>query len=214
MTWDTSTDDLRNLLSDGPNDRLQYRKRCIGDCNGVNVRFKTFEFRRVTDFTLIQGIWVSDVLQDINVVVSDDLNSGEFILNFTPTDADEVEATYYTQWFLDTELAGFLKTATNWLISSPDPTQVQAGLQPAALKYAAAEAYLKMAMRWRSYMSETYKTEDAPGKTGTSPTSEFIKMAETFRKEATKTRDEFFTRQGRSLQPLFGTVLGGVRKLP
>ena len=51
MQWSTSVADLRAWLNDGPTDKLVSRKRCLGRIDGSNKIFKTFEFRRVTDFT-------------------------------------------------------------------------------------------------------------------------------------------------------------------
>jgi hypothetical protein len=40
-------------------------------------------------------------------------------------------------------------------------------------------------------------------------------MAEMFRKEALDARTEYYqTRQGQSLQPLFGNVIGTIRSMP
>jgi len=214
MSWDTGVSDLRTLLSDGPEDRYNYRKRCFGEINGLNTRFKTFEFRRVTDFTLDQGVFIDGEAVSASDVTSDDVKTGEFVLVNPPEDGSVVEASYYSQWFLDSELDQFLQVAGLWLNSSNDYAQTAGGLIPAALKYAASEAYLKQAQRWRSFLSQGFKVEDAPNKDGTGPVDSFIKMAETFREEAVKSRDEYFTRQGRNLQPLFGTVVGRVRRMP
>lgn len=220
MAWTTSVNDLRTLLSDGPEDRYNSRKRCFGEVNGQNNTFRTFEFRRITDFTAAVapfGVYVNGTRLNEADISTDYLNTGEFVIGATgsiPVDGDIVEASYYNQWFLDSELENFLTVATQWLNSTPDVTQVVAGLQPSVLKYAAAEAYLKMAQRWRTWLSEMYRVEDEPKKPGTGPVESFIQMAETFREEALKARKEFYTRQDRNLQPLFGSVLGNVRKMP
>lgn len=51
MSWATRIDDLRAILSDGATDKLRHRKRVFGKQDSANTRFKTFEFRRVTDFS-------------------------------------------------------------------------------------------------------------------------------------------------------------------
>lgn len=219
MTWTTSVNDLRTLLSDGPEDRYNFRKRCFGEVNGVNLQYKTFEFRRITDFTSAappQGVYINGVLLDITDITADYVRSGEFTLSASvaATGGDIVEASYYSQWFLDSELSEFLTTASNWLSSQVDVSLTPNGLWPAALKYAASEAYLKLAIRWRTFLSEGYKVEDESKKPGTGPADGYVKMSEAFRKQATDSRDEFYKRQGRSLQPLFGSVLGNVRPLP
>jgi hypothetical protein len=218
-TWSTAIIDLRTLLSDGSIDRYSSRKRCFGEINGINTTFKTFEFRRITDFTtaiIPQGVYIDGMILPATGISADYINTGEFVLNpsFAPSAGSIVEASYYTQWFLDSELDDFLKTASNWISSQNDYTVTPSGLQPCILKYAAAEAYLKMALRWRTFLSEMYRVEDQPHKPGTAPSDEYTKMSETFREQALKARDEYYTRQGRSLQPLFGSVLGNIRQMP
>lgn len=217
--WITAVTDLRNLLSDNPNDRYNSRKKCFGEINGVNSMFRSFEFRRITNFTtssLPLGVYVNGSIVPASGVASDFVDTGEFILaaGYIPVDGDVVEASYYSQWFLDTELQNFLGVASTWLVSTTDYTVLPAGLWASALKYSAAEAYLKMAQRWRTFLSEMYRVEDEPKKPGTGPVHDFIEMSETFREEALKSRDEFYKRQGRSLQPLFGSVLGSIPPMP
>ena len=217
MSWTTAIVDLRTLLSDQGDDRYHYRKRCFGLVNGTNRQFKTFEFRRVTDFTtatLPLGVYKNGILLAVNKISSDYPGTGDFVLATAPIDGDEIEASYYTQWFLDAELDTFLKDAALWLLSTNDYTLISGGLISAAKKYAAAEAYLKMAQRWRTYASEAFKVEDAPKGEADAKTDSFTAMSKTFREEALKARDEYYTRQGRPLQPLYGTVLGNVRPMP
>lgn len=217
MTWNTAVSDLRTLVSDGPTDRYNSRKRCFGEVNGTNTLFRTLEFRRVTDFTqatLPLGVYINGSIVPVTGIAADYLATGEFVLATGPSDGSVVEASYYNQWFIDSELQEFLTTASNWLTSQVDYTQIPNGLWPSALKYAAAEAYLKMAVRWKTFLSEMYRVEDEPKKPGSGPADEYTKMSEIFREEALKARDEFYTRQGRSLQPLFGSVLGNVKPMP
>jgi hypothetical protein len=219
MSWTTAVEDLRTLLSDGSNDRYNSRKRCFGEVNGVNATFRTFEFRRITDFTLAAppfGVYINGQRLDATDITTDYLQTGEFVIGPTgsiPIDGDVVEASYYNQWFLDSELESFLKMAANWMIGNDNVETIVNGLRPCALKYAASEAYLKMAQRWRTWLSEMYRVEDEPKKPGNGPIDSFINMSEKFREEANKCREEFYTRQGRNLQPLSGSVLGNVKKL-
>ena len=213
--WTTAISDLRTQLSDGATDRYSSKKKCFGQVDGVNATFRTFEFRRITDFTTATfplGVFIDGVPATVS---ADYPATGEFVISGTlPINGQVVEASYYNQWFLDSELDSFLQVASNWLGSSVVYANIPNGLQPCALKYAASEAYLKMAVRWRTFLSEMYRVEDEPKKPGTGPADSYIKMAEAFREEATKARDEFYTRQGRNLQPLFGSMLGNVRPMP
>lgn len=213
--WLTAKQDLRTLLSDGPTDRFHYRKQVFGEINGSNLRFKTFDFRRVTLFTQTAGLFLNGNLLGTSAVSDDSLFNGEFILVTAPVDGDLLEASYYTQWFLDAELDDFLQQASLWTLGTFDYTQIPNGLIPACKKYASAEAYLKMAMRWREYISSFFKVEDAPRPDANAKTESFVKMSEMFRKEALDARTEFYkTRQGQAFQPSFGSVLGSVRSMP
>lgn len=212
MAWTTASADLRNLLSDTSTDRLAFRKQVIGELDGTNLVFKTFEFRRLTDFTTATaplGIYLNGVLQATSAITSDDLTSGVFVLTTAPTVNDRLEAAYYYQWFLDTEIDDFVLKASNWL-GILDPTTIPFGLQSAALHFAAQGAYLKQAMRWRLNSSATYRMEDAPDPKQKGLTDEYTRLAEFMNKKAHQLRDDYYTRQGQNLQPLTGYSLGRV----
>lgn len=219
--WLTAVADLRNFLSDNPDDRYNSRKKCFGLVDGENLNFRTFEFRRVTNFTTAvppMGIYVDNTLLDVSQIAVDYTDTGEFTLNAgtggAPQEGSVVEASYYSQWFLDDELNTFLRLATNWALSGNDATQLPNGLIPVVLKYSAAQAYTKMAQRWRTFASEMYRVEDEPKKPGTGPVESFIKMAEDFTKQAEDERKLYYSRQDRNESPLFGMVVGNVRPMP
>lgn len=216
MSWSTALDEIRDLLSDGATDKLRARKRCIGPCNGANTVFKTFEFRRISDFTSPSfplGVFITDAASPSTAAL-DDPSTGTFTLSSPPGPNDFVEATYYIQYFIDDELNKFLINASRWLTSSDDFTQVPPGLQPSALKYAASDAYQKLSIRWMDHMSETYRLEDKPDEKNSPIVDSFQKKAEYFKKSATEARDEYYTRQGQSLSPNFISIAGSVRDIP
>lgn len=207
MSWTTALENLRALLSDGPKDKLQYRKKCLGTQDGVNKRFKTFEERRLNDFTTsdpIIGVFVNSA----QVTVTADMPEiGEFTLTTAPTNDALIEATYYQQWFRDTELNFFLSTAATWLgLSAID--QVTEGLRASALKYAAADAYQKLSLQWARNMGDVYKMQDQDPENR--PIDPYKSLANQLRKDATESRDQFYLRQGRSLQPLHASLTGRV----
>lgn len=215
MAWLTGKQDLRILLSDGPTDRYSYRKQVFGELNGSNTRFKTFDARRVTNFTQTASVFLNGNLLATTAISDDNAYTGEFILQDAPIDGDILEASYYTQWFLDAELDDFLSQAGLWTVGSFDFSLIPNGLIPACKKYAAAEAYLKLAIRWREHTSSFFKVEDAPNPDANAKTDSFIKMSEMFRKEALDARTEYYqTRQGQAFQPLFGSVIGTIRSMP
>lgn len=210
MSWASAVSDLRTQLSDSATDKLRYRKRCFDQSNGVNTKFKTFEFRRITNFTAPtapEGVYVDGIAA---AVTADVPAIGEFTLSVAPTDGQVVECTYYIQWFLDAELTVFLAMAANWLGFSGDFNNILDGLKPSALKYACADAYQKLSLRWAEHLSETYRLEDGQDPKRMDIVSSYRTAANDSRKEAENLRDHFYKRQGRALQPLFASIRGNV----
>lgn len=211
MSWTTANVDIRRILSDGPKDKLRHRKRVFGKIDGTNTKFKTLEFRRLT--TLVgavapEGAYVDGVLA---AVTSDDFsNTGEFTLTTAPVDGEVVEATYFIQWFLDTEIDGFAQDAANWL-GFGLAVDIPPGLRPAAIHYAAQEAYLKLAVRWAEELSETYRLEDAPSDGAFEVVDKYRQIAMDMHKKSMALRDDYYTRSGKTKQPSFGIIAGAVK---
>jgi hypothetical protein len=208
MSWSSAVSDLRSLLSDGPTDRFRFLKGCFGTVDDSNRIFKTFENRRVTNLvsaTSPLGVYVSGTLVTVS---SDDPVTGQFTLAVAPTGNSKVEASYYVQWFMDAELTGFLTSAANWLGLSGVYDSVEAGLQPAALKYAAHDAYQKLSLKWAEQMSETFRSEDIPADRLKELVSSYQSMSNGLLKEAVILRDSFYTRQGKAKGPLFSSAGG------
>lgn len=213
MSWTTASTDLRTLLSDNATDKHRYRKRVFGEVNSVNTSFKTFEFRRITDFTTATsplGVWIDGVLQTSTVVSGDSVGTGDFYLTTAPLDGSIVEASYFIQWFKDSEIENFLRLACNWLALGDDYSQLGQGLRPAALKYAAAEAYQKLSLRWAEHLSETFLLNDAPDEKRMAIVDVYRKQSLDLRKEAETVRDDFYSRSGQQKQPLFASIVGTV----
>lgn len=209
MSWDTSLLELRNLVSDGAADRLRYRKRVFGKIDGTNVTFKTFEFRRVTDLSAAvapEGAYVDGVTA---AVLSDVPIVGEFVLSVPPTDGQVVEATYYAYWFTDDEINMFMSSAAQWL-SYITVDQIPPGLRPAALHYGAQAAYQKLSTKWAESISETYRLEDAPKDGAFEIVTKYQEAAKMMHDKSFQLRDDFYTRSGQALQPLFSSIAGRV----
>ena len=212
MTWADPTGDVRALISDGPEDKLRHRKPVIeGLQDGINKTFKTLEFRRVTDFTTAVapfGVFLDGVAQ---VVGSDVPKVGEFVLSVAPANSGErLTSTYYIEWFLDTELDIFIRNAAQWVSSTTIINDVPTPLVPAAIQYAASEAYQKLAVRWQDSLTSTYRTED-DGADPKTLAEQYIQMSKQYLDRATTLRDDFHTRQGRSKAPRSANLLGTVR---
>ncbi len=212
MAWLTAVSDLRQKLGDNSADKLSWRKTLFGLVDGSNTAFKTYEWRRVTDFTTIAsddtgvlGVYVNNAKV---TVASDDVTSGQFLLAVPPVNGDTLEATYYNQWFIDTELETFLRSACNWLGLGDDYTMIEYGLRPGALEYACADAFKQLALRWRQ-LGEMYRVEDLPRQGIDQFIKDYNDAAEKDYDLATKKRNEFYdNRQGMALQPLSSNILG------
>lgn len=206
---------LRTLIKDNPTDKICYDKQVIGTVDGDNLYFKTFEYRRITDFTLAtfpQGVFIDGAQIDPSLVASDDTTSGAFALTLTavPQNRSSIRATYYYQWFTDTELDTFLQNSSTWLGYGSTYINLTDGLNAAALRFAAQEAYEAAAMKYSIRMSEVYKLNDAPSEDILNAVKAFSDMADGFMDKARDLRDDYYTRQGQSLAPNFAFSLGRV----
>jgi|GEM_PF-3373804 len=220
--WTSGIADMRVLLNDNADSKLRWRKRVFGELNGVNKRYKTLEARRITDFTtavLPSAVFLNGSPLAAVAISSDSVNFGEFILVTAPVDGDILEATYYIQWFLDTEIAQFLNSGANWIGigsgTSTDYQDVPVQFRTAALKYGAADAYQMLALRWTDHLSMQYRVEDAPREEDEIIINAYLKAADMFRKEALKLRNDIYEgRQGAALAPIFATIGGTIRDVP
>lgn len=213
MAWLTAIADARMKMNDGPQDKIRAFKRVLGQIDGVNRRFKTFEFRRVTDFSLATGslgVYLDQTLLPTSAIASDDLTTGYFTLVNPPAASSVLEATYFVQYFLDSEIETFLRMTANWLGLAENYLDIPVGLQPAAIQYVSAEGYQKLASRFSEHLSETYRLEDMPDVTRQALIAEWKNAGAQARDQAHKLRDEFYTRQGQHLAPLFAVNRGYV----
>lgn len=217
-TWDSATAvlDVRKILSDGPTDKLRYRKAIVPEIlDGSNKVFKTFEMRRITALmtaTAPLGVYVNGTAVTVD---SEDLPSGEFTVHTAPTEGQHIRATYYVQWFNDDELIQFLTSASEWIGTADDYTQIPQNLRPAAKEYAAAIAYQKLVARFAENLAETYQLYDAPDQKRFDPVSAYMKISEAKMKLAFQLRDDVYkNRQGRALAPISATISGRVRDVP
>lgn len=214
MAWLTAVSDLRKKLGDNDMDKLSWRKTIFGVLNGNNTAFKTYEWRRVTDFTLLSASDTSVLGVFVNnskvSVTSDDLTSGQFTVSDAPENGDTIQATYYNQWFVDDELDSFLRSACNFLGLGDDYTEIEFGLRPAALEYAGGDAFKQLALRWRQ-LGEMYRVEDLPRQGIDQFIKDYNDAAVKDYDMATKKRNDFYDgRQGQAMQPLSSNIVGTV----
>lgn len=230
MTWDTAVADVRKIISDGPTDKLAYRKKVIGQQDGTNQVFKTFEARRISHFSpwtdplsIVQpaspapaGVYLDNVRQTISTTDGDNSESGEFTLEGTaPTDGQTLVATYYYQWFNDDELQEFLTDAAEWIGIGTDWLPMPEGLRPAAKEFAAHKAYQKLVSKMAVNLAETYQLYDAPDGKRFDPVAAYMKISKDKYDLAVKLRDDVYDgRKGQAKAPRSAVVVGHVRDVP
>lgn len=215
MSWENAVKDLRILISDNPKDKYRYRQIIFPNPGKGNTNFKTFDFKRLTNFSVepdspFLGIFKNGVRIPTSEFVFDDLDSGEFQLTTPPQDGDNLEATFYIQWFQDEDLESFLRASSTWLGFSEDFTGIPDGLQPSAKKFAASEAYQKLATRFSEKLSSMYRVQDQKDPETEPTIDSYFRMAEAFRKEATELRNNYYERQGQPLSPLHSSIPGRI----
>ena len=212
MSWTAAVSDIRTHINDGATDKLRYRKKVFGNADSSNLVFKTFEFRRITDFSTGSsggfGVYVNGVLQ---TVTADATELGEFTLTVAPNNTAKIEATYYIQWFLDSELQHFLGAGNAWLGGlETDYASVTDGLRPAVLDYAAHLAYQKLSLKYAEHMSESFRLEDSMDPKKTEVVTAYQAASKTFLESAVEKRKSYYSRQDQWEAPLFGTSVGNV----
>jgi hypothetical protein len=215
-TWANPILDIRKILSDGPTDKLRYRKQVMNMPDGTNLVFKTFEMRRVSALAGADGspigVFVNGTLATVD---SEDLTSGEFKLHTAPTEGQSILATYYVQWFTDAELTEFLIQAAEWIGVADSYATLTEDLRPAAKEFAASVAYQKLAAKFAENLAETYQTFDAPDQKRFDPVSAYMKMSDSKMKRAVQLRDDVYTgRKGQAGAPRSATISGRVRDVP
>ena len=214
MTWTTNAaaiTDLRYQLSDGPTDKLADKKAVIGITNGDNVNFKTFDIRRLSSFVTITDIAAVYVNDEAVTVVSENLESGDFVLDSAPDEGDRVTATYYHQWFNDTQLLTFLTRACEWVLSTDTIINTPLGLVGAVLNKASAIANRELVIRYARLYSAQYRMEDLPREDLKQTQEKYQSLSDMYEKVAKDDVDFYYTRQGRNKQPLFSNISGRVQ---
>lgn len=216
MSWTTALTDLRLALSDNVDDKLRWSKKCLGFPNGVNKTFKTFEKRRLTDFTNAAaplGVLLDEVLVAVG---TDDPTTGVFTLDdgvTAPAEGVSVTGNYYIQWFTDAQLTSFLKMSSFFLGLGQDFSMIPDTLQPAAIKYACADAYQELAVRFAEMVSETFRAEDEPKDALKNTVDSYTKLSAQYRKEANDLRKGYYTRQNQPDAPESASICGDARNV-
>jgi len=218
VAWTDPIEDLRNLINDGATDHERWRKRCVGQVDSTNVAFKTWEKRRLTDFTsptATLGVFVTDEngVTTIETAATDDVALGQFTLSTAPAPGSIVEATYYYQWFTDDQLDEFLISSSNWLALGDNYSNIETGLRPAALHYGAQSAMHKQAQYFAENVSDVYLMQEGPKETKVGVINHYRQMADDFRKKSIELRDNFYAGSGQQNKPYNVSIMGRVKEI-
>jgi len=211
MSYTAAITEFRQMLSDTEYHKKSTKKKLIGDINGDNSVFVTYDKRLLEDTV---EVFVNDVSVPFDVT---DPVQGFLTLKDAPDINSSVTASYYWTWFIDAELITFLnKGAEQVSQNSPDVPDdaylmIPPGLKSAALKFAAnfATQSLIQFMITRRHSEEFLIEEDGNDDTKFSQTiAAMSKLADSYFKEALTLRDDFYKRQGKRNAPAFGIKLG------
>lgn len=194
----TAVAETRAFLNDGPQDKPVKRKQLIGNVNGVNTQFQTWEDRLVpgsmlvfVDFTQVPATEIDDV-------------QGVIQLATAPAPGQVVRGRYYYQFFLDPELQEFVQRGASMITDTEDVTSIAPGLKSACMNFAGFFAFRKQAIRWAHRMSDRFLLEEEPlVQEPIARPNHFEQLAQKFLDEGRVLRDDFYRRDSRSLAPAF-----------
>jgi len=139
MSYTNAILELRQMLSDTDQHKRSTRKKLIGNVDGSNLVFVTYDKRIVEDTfqAFVNGL-------PVQAVITDPV-AGEVAFAVAPLQNSTVQASYYWQWWLDTELTTFLNKGAEAVgLSTTSATtdnaylQVIPGLKSAVLQMAAS----------------------------------------------------------------------------
>lgn len=214
MSYTAAITELRQILADTSVNKVATKKKLIGDIDGVNTTFVTYDKRFIAS-TL--KIFVAGVLLTSTEFTVVDAISGEIELITAPQINDKVVATYYWQFWIDDEIKNFLNKGAETIseVDITDPDQayllIPAGLKKAAL-YFAAETAIATTINYlmnRRHSEEFTIQQDGNNEDAFSQTiSAMRKQADGYWDKAVFLRDDFYKRQGKRNLPAFGVKSG------
>jgi len=156
MDWLTSDaiTQLRSILGDGPADKWEFKVNAFPTPDGVTTRFFVGQTRVVADTLQVYLAGVATAVSGTPL-----WSTGEFDLATAPGADDELQASFFYQWFLDRELAVFLDDAAQMLSLYDSATSgfvalvdteassvsIEIGIRPSLLQFAAHSAYMRKA---------------------------------------------------------------------
>lgn len=143
--WDISSavSNLRSLLGDNPSDKFEFKTDVYPTPNGVTTRFFVGQTRLVSG-TL--EVYHNGVL--IPAVSGSAIDTAKGSFDYTAADGPpkgQVEASFYYQWFTDSDLEAFITEASQMLNFESPSGDFAIGLRPTLLSWACYNAYMRKA---------------------------------------------------------------------
>lgn len=211
MTWTTALTDLRTELQDNADNKYALRKNVFGSPDGTLVEFATIEGRYVPASLVVYAAPPGGGTPSV-VTVSDTTGweQGIFRLQAAPQPRQLITASYYWQYFTDTEITNFLKTAASRVGITDYTTTPVDGLERVVLNYACAAAYRFLSSQWIRKISEKVLLKDSPVSENDTRSNLFLKQAQDYEKMGNDERIEYYKAQGRRYKPSFSTSQGNI----
>jgi len=152
--WDISSavSNLRSLLGDNPSDKYEFKTDVFPTPDGVTRRFFVGQTRLVPDTLEVYHNGVH--LQAVSGAVVDTAK-GEFTYEGPdgPIRRGLLQASFYFQWFTDSDLEAFLTEAAQMLNFESPSGDFAIGLRPTLLSWACYNAYMRKAAEFAETVS-------------------------------------------------------------
>src|SRR5512147_374498 len=140
----TAASDLRTYLNDNPTDRPIKQKIAIGEVDGYNINYFTFDDRLVAGTLSVTIDFIAAALATPpRTVTLLDPVMGHFTLDPAPAPSQVVRCNYYFQLFLDADITEALNRAMGQVFDTADITTIPIGLGQVVLNFGGYFAFTK-----------------------------------------------------------------------
>jgi len=140
--WDTSSAvaSLRSLLGDGETDKFEFKVDAVPAPDGTTVRFFAGQ-TRIVEGSLHAYLLGVEATPDHTVEVD-----GLFDMTAAPAANASLQTSFYYQWFLDSELQGYVDDSARLLgYTGLADDLLPVGVRPVLLDFACYYAYMRKA---------------------------------------------------------------------
>lgn len=214
-TWAKAVTEFRQMLFDTDTNKRSTRKKILGDINGTNTKFRTYDKRLVESSV---EVFQAGVAISFSV---DDAVAGELTITPAPEGNVKLEASYYWTWWTDAEVTTYLNKGAEavgqWndnVVPDQAYLQIPPGLKTAAMYFAAsmAQTSLIQYMQNRPHSSEFLVEQDQKDDANFGATLDAMRrLANDYHDKAIQHRDDFYKRLGKREAPAFGVKIGATR---